>query len=95
MNVTLFVSGAITTAMFTLMMQCTRAVSLVGTQATHYTVLSTAEVLGKLLFSAIAASLADWLGYAVANVIFLALSLLPIYLMRVHMPLFTRWNQPV
>ncbi|CAH8852713.1 unnamed protein product [Trichobilharzia szidati] len=50
MNCILFTSGAITTIMFTLMMYCTRSETSTEHQATHYTILSTAELLGKLLF---------------------------------------------
>ncbi|CAL8095187.1 unnamed protein product [Calicophoron daubneyi] len=84
MNVTLFFSGAITTVVFTLMMHCTRSESSVRTQATHYTVLSTAELLGKLIFGVVAASFTDWVGYGVANIAFFLLSLLPIYFIRSH-----------
>ncbi|TPP67643.1 MFS transporter PAT family beta-lactamase induction signal transducer ampG [Fasciola gigantica] len=83
MNVTLFVSGAITTVMFTLMMQCTRVESDTRTQATHYTILSTAELLGKLSFGLVAAPLTDWIGYASANVFFLTLSALPVWFIRI------------
>ncbi|KAL5112134.1 Major facilitator superfamily domain-containing protein 3 [Taenia crassiceps] len=78
MNATLVVSGAITTNVFTLMMECTRSEVTEGARATHYTILSTAEVLGKLLFSALgAAALTDILGYSFAYLLFLALTILP------------------
>lgn len=78
MNATLVVSGAITTNVLTLMMECTRSEVVEGARATHYTILSTAEVLGKLLFSSLgAAALTDVLGYSFAYLIFLALTILP------------------
>ncbi|VDO06190.1 unnamed protein product [Rodentolepis nana] len=78
MNATLAVSGSITTTIFTLMMECTRREVVEGAQATHYTILSTAEVLGKLVFSALgAASLTDALGYPSAFLFFLLLCLIP------------------
>ncbi|KAH9285381.1 Major facilitator superfamily domain-containing protein 3 [Echinococcus granulosus] len=78
MNATLVVSGAITTIVFTLMMECTRSEVVEGARATHYTILSTAEVLGKLLFAALgAAALTDILGYPLAYLLFLALNILP------------------
>lgn len=78
MNTILMVSGAITTSVFTLMMECTKWEVPERARATHYTLLSTAEVLGKLLFAALGASvLAEKFGYSVAYVIFLMLSLIP------------------
>ncbi|GAA50276.1 MFS transporter PAT family beta-lactamase induction signal transducer ampG [Clonorchis sinensis] len=88
MNLTLFVSGAITTVMFTIMMQCTRAESPVQTQATHYTVLSTAELLGKLIFGVIAAPFTDYLGYGTANLTFVMLSVVPVYFIRARRDCF-------
>nr|CUU99793.1 hypothetical transcript [Hymenolepis microstoma] len=78
MNAALVVSGSITTTIFTLMMECTRRVVVEGARATHYTILSTAEVLGKLVFSALGvASLTDALGYPLGFLLFLVLSLFP------------------
>ncbi|VDM21578.1 unnamed protein product [Hydatigera taeniaeformis] len=83
MNATLLVSGAITTNVFTLMMECTRSEVAEAARATHYTILSTAEVLGKLLFSSLgAAALTDILGYPLAYLLFLALNILPPSLLR-------------
>ncbi|KAH8872539.1 Major facilitator superfamily domain-containing protein 3 [Schistosoma japonicum] len=78
MNGLLFVSGAITTTMFTLMMHCTRSETSKEYQATHYCILSSAELLGKLIFGTIAAYFTDVFGYGVAYLCFLLLSLLPI-----------------
>lgn len=78
MNATLIVSGSITTTIFTLMMECTRREVVENARATHYTILSTAEVLGKLAFAAFgAASLTDTLGYPFAYLFFFALNLVP------------------
>ncbi|KAF5402593.1 MFS transporter PAT family beta-lactamase induction signal transducer ampG [Paragonimus heterotremus] len=82
MNLTLFVSGAITTVMFTLMMQCTRSESSSKTHATHYTILSTAELLGKLIFGIIASPFTDLVGYTMSNLAFLLVSLLPIWFVQ-------------
>ncbi|CAH8569920.1 unnamed protein product [Schistosoma intercalatum] len=78
MNILLVVSGGITTIMFTLMMHCTCSESSKAYQATHYSILSTAELLGKLLFGTIAAYFTDVFGYGVAYSCFLILSILPI-----------------
>ncbi|VDN11040.1 unnamed protein product [Dibothriocephalus latus] len=86
MNATLLVSGTITTTVFTLMMECTRKEVPPNVHATHYTILSTAEILGKLLFATVAMYLADVIGYAAAYVIFFLLSVLPLLI------IFTRKN---
>lgn len=83
MNVTLLASGSITTAMFTLMMECTQKEVPPNAQATHYTILSTAEVLGKLMFATIASSLTDIIGYPPAYVLFAVLSAVPVYLLTI------------
>ncbi|KAL7062516.1 hypothetical protein AAHC03_01170 [Spirometra sp. Aus1] len=80
MNATLLVSGTITTTVFTLMMECTRKEVPPKVQATHYTILSTAEILGKLLFATVAMSMADVIGYPAAYVIFFLLSILPVWI---------------
>lgn len=90
MNATLVVSGAITTTVFTLMMECTRCEVVEDARATHYTLLSTAEVLGKLLFAALgAAALADFLGYPLAYLFFLLLNFLPPILLALNRK---RWS---
>ncbi len=78
MNATLLVSGTITTTVFTLMMECTQKEVPESAQATHYTVLSTAEILGKLMFATAASSMTDYFGYPFAYTVFLVLSILPI-----------------
>ncbi|KAM7540878.1 hypothetical protein Aperf_G00000022454 [Anoplocephala perfoliata] len=78
MNATLVVGGSITTTIFTLMMECTRREVVEGARATHYSILSTAEVLGKLIFAALgAAALTDRFGYPLAYLLFLLLNLIP------------------
>lgn len=79
MNTILFVSGAITTVVFTLMMHCTRSESPTRYQATYYTVLSTAELLGKLLCAPIFGYTTEKTGYCVMYFVFVQLSILPIY----------------
>lgn len=73
----LLVSGIVTTATFTLMMQCSkRAPSRV--QASHYTTLATLEVVGKLLFSVSLGSVTDAIGYENVFILFLVLTTLVI-----------------
>lgn len=73
----LLVSGIVTTATFTLMMQCSkRAPSHV--QASHYTTLATLEVVGKLLFSVSLGSVTDAIGYENVFLLFLVLTTLVI-----------------
>ncbi|KAJ3603568.1 hypothetical protein NHX12_028313 [Muraenolepis orangiensis] len=73
MSVQHFLGGLITTLTFTTMMHCTQRADE-SVQATHYSFLATLEVLGKLLFGALAGVLVDWLGYQVAFLFFLTLS---------------------
>lgn len=73
MSAMLFISGTVTTATFTLMMQCSqRAPPTV--QSTHYTVLATLEVMGKLTFSVILGPLTEILGYNFIFVLFIILT---------------------
>ena len=73
MSAMLLISGTVTTATFTLMMQCSqKAPSTV--QATHYTVLATLEVMGKLTFSVLIGPLTDILGYNFVFVVFVLLT---------------------
>jgi len=66
-------SGVVTTATFTLMMQCSRRAPS-GVQATHYTILATCEVVGKLAFTSVCGWLADLVGYRFLFLIFAVLS---------------------
>jgi len=66
-------SGVVTTATFTLMMHCSRQAPP-GVQATHYTVLATCEVIGKLAFTSVCGWLADFAGYRFLFLIFAVLS---------------------
>lgn len=43
-------------------------------KATHYSFLATLEVLGKLSFSALSGGLVDWVGFAIAYLLFFSLS---------------------
>ncbi|XP_063435561.1 major facilitator superfamily domain-containing protein 3-like [Mytilus trossulus] len=75
MSAMLFISGTVTTATFTLMMQCSqRAPPTV--QSTHYTVLATLEVMGKLTFSVILGPITEILGYNFIFVLFIILTLI-------------------
>ncbi|XP_034982237.1 major facilitator superfamily domain-containing protein 3 [Zootoca vivipara] len=68
-----FIAGLVTTLTFTLMMQCAQKAQE-SLQATHYSLLATLEVLAKMVFSSLAGSLVDWLGFTSAFSVFLALS---------------------
>ncbi|KAM4029594.1 major facilitator superfamily domain-containing protein 3 [Anomaloglossus baeobatrachus] len=72
-----FLAGVITTATFTLMMHCTRRAHK-KVQASHYSLLSSLEVLGKVVFSAVSGLLVDSLGVSASFSLFIVLSLLPI-----------------
>ncbi|XP_061464221.1 major facilitator superfamily domain-containing protein 3 [Rhineura floridana] len=68
-----FIAGLITTMTFSMMMHCTQKAKE-SIQATHYSLLATLEILGKLVLSSLAGSIVDWLGFTWAFGIFLALS---------------------
>ncbi|XP_056410004.1 major facilitator superfamily domain-containing protein 3 [Hyla sarda] len=72
-----FLAGVITTATFTLMMHCTRQAHH-RVQATHYSLLSSLEVLGKVVFSAVSGLLVDSLGISASFSLFIILSFLPL-----------------
>ncbi|XP_077127713.1 major facilitator superfamily domain-containing protein 3 isoform X1 [Ranitomeya variabilis] len=72
-----FLAGVITTATFTLMMHCTRAAHK-NVQASHYSLLSSLEVLGKVVFSAVSGLLVDSLGVSASFSLFIVLSFLPL-----------------
>ena len=67
--VQLFLSGFLTTICFTVMMKIS-FMSPKSIQATHFSLLATCEVLGKLLFQPVASSFADYWGYSLAFVLF-------------------------
>ncbi|CAL1616273.1 unnamed protein product [Knipowitschia caucasica] len=73
MSIQHFLGGLITTLTFTTMMHCTQRAEE-SIQATHYSFLATLEVLGKLMFSALAGGVVDWFGFQVAFLFFLTLS---------------------
>lgn len=73
--ITLFSAGAITTAVFTLMMRLSQTAPS-SIQGTHYTVLATSEVLGKLVFAILAGWLTDQLGLQVMYILFVILAVL-------------------
>ncbi|XP_014305072.1 major facilitator superfamily domain-containing protein 3 [Myotis lucifugus] len=72
-----FLGGLVTTATFTLMMCCSQLAPS-ALQATHYSLLATLELLGKLLLGTLAGALADSLGLHLCFSLFLALSAIPI-----------------
>ena len=77
----LFFSGFLTTITFTLMME----VSFLADkqiQATHFSLLATCEVFGKLLFQPLVSAFTDTFGYSSAFILFTflyILSILPLY----------------
>ncbi|XP_015987412.1 major facilitator superfamily domain-containing protein 3 isoform X2 [Rousettus aegyptiacus] len=72
-----FLGGLVTTATFTLMMRCSQLAPS-ALQGTHYSLLATLELLGKLLLGTLAGALADSLGLRFCFSLFLALSAMPI-----------------
>ncbi|XP_027949305.1 major facilitator superfamily domain-containing protein 3 [Eumetopias jubatus] len=72
-----FLGGLVTTATFTLMMRCSQLAPS-ALQATHYSLLATLELLGKLFLGTLAGALADSLGPHLCFALFLALSGMPI-----------------
>lgn len=72
-----FLGGLVTTATFTLMMRCSQLAPS-ALQATHYSLLATLELLGKLMPGTLAGALADSLGLPLCFCCFLALSATPI-----------------
>lgn len=76
MMLLLLLSGMVTTTTFTFMMQCSR-LAPPSMQATHYTMLATLEVFGKLIFMTLAGWLVDRLGYPVMFLAFCGLTFLP------------------
>ncbi|XP_029058117.1 major facilitator superfamily domain-containing protein 3 isoform X2 [Monodon monoceros] len=71
-----FLGGLVTTTTFTLMMRCSQLAPS-ALQATHYSLLATLELLGKLLMGTLAGTLADSLGPRLCFSVFLALSAMP------------------
>uniref|UniRef100_A0A8C5PLG1 Major facilitator superfamily domain-containing protein 3 n=1 Tax=Leptobrachium leishanense TaxID=445787 RepID=A0A8C5PLG1_9ANUR len=76
-----FLAGVITTVTFSLMMHCTRQAEK-NIQATHYSLLSSLEVLGKVCFSAVSGLLVDYLGVFGSFSLFIVFSCLPVLHLR-------------
>ncbi|XP_012580556.1 PREDICTED: major facilitator superfamily domain-containing protein 3, partial [Condylura cristata] len=76
-----FLGGLVTTLAFTLMMRCSR-LAPGALQATHYSLLATLELLGKLLLGALAGALADGLGTRCCFFAFVALTAVPLLHLR-------------
>ncbi|XP_062043817.1 major facilitator superfamily domain-containing protein 3 [Lepus europaeus] len=72
-----FLGGLVTTVTFTVMMRCSQLAPR-ALQATHYSLLATLELLGKLLLGALSGALADGLGLRLCFSLLLALSALPL-----------------
>ncbi|XP_071987963.1 major facilitator superfamily domain-containing protein 3-like [Engystomops pustulosus] len=72
-----FLAGAVSTITFTLMMLCTQQAHK-GLQGSHYSLLSSLEVLGKVVFGAVSGILVDSLGVSSSFWLFIVLSCLPL-----------------
>ncbi len=71
----LFISGFLTTLTFTLMMQVS-FLSSKSIQATHFSLLSTCEVLGKLIVQPVVSAYTDQFGYSAGFTLFTGLYIL-------------------
>nr|XP_027200932.1 major facilitator superfamily domain-containing protein 3-like [Dermatophagoides pteronyssinus] len=87
-----FIGGLITTMTFTLMMitcqqqqqqQMSRKSSS-SLRATHYTLMSTIEVFGKLLLSSLSGLIVDNIGFIGAQSLFILLAILPCTILHYH-----------
>ncbi|XP_057592836.1 major facilitator superfamily domain-containing protein 3 isoform X1 [Hippopotamus amphibius kiboko] len=85
-----FLGGLVTTSTFTLMMRCSQLAPS-ALQATHYSLLATLELLGKLLVGTLAGALVDNLGPRLCFFLFLALSAAPMLYLAWHP---ARWPEP-
>ncbi|CAL4108267.1 unnamed protein product, partial [Meganyctiphanes norvegica] len=70
-------SGVISTASFTLLMQASRGCQL-DAQSSHYSLLASVEVAGKLLFASLAGFIIDAFGMSASFILFTSLCVLPI-----------------
>lgn len=77
LNMIFLTGGVVSTLTFTLIMQLSQHAPS-HCQASHYTVITSADVLGKLLFSAVFGALIQWTSYPFVFAIFSALSALAI-----------------
>ena len=84
MNISLLLSGIVTTATFTYMMMCSKSAPS-GVQATHYTTLASLEVFGKLTFMSVAGWMVDCFGYSFMYLVFVGLGYLVVMLYN-HCP---------
>ena len=83
-----YTSGIISTATFTLMMTASRF-SPMKSQGSHYSLLASVEVAGKLLFAISAGFLIDHMGFNFAFATFMILSVSPLYvLMKIHWKMY-------
>ena len=73
-QIQLFFSGILTTFTFTLMMEIS-FMSPKTVQASHFSLIATCEVFGKLLFQPVISFFADTFGYSSAFVLFVGLYL--------------------
>ena len=75
-----FCAGIITTATFTSMMRLSQTADT-EIQTSHYSLLATAEVLGKLMFASVAGCLIDLLGIGSVFVLFVIFAILTVPLL--------------
>jgi len=83
-----FCAGLMTTACFTTMMSLSQSVPTC-LQSSHYSLLSTMEVLGKLMFASVAGILIDLAGLEMVFILFVTFSILTVPLL-VKMPDFDK-----
>ena len=83
-----FCAGLMTTACFTTMMSLSQSVPT-SIQSSHYSLLSTMEVLGKLMFASVAGILIDLAGLEMVFILFVTFSILTVPLL-VKMPDFDK-----
>merc|ERR1711953_1211739 len=78
-----FCAGIITTATFTSMMKLSQTADT-KIQASHYSLLATAEVLGKLMFASVAGCLIDLLGIGSVFVLFVIFAITTVPLLWIR-----------
>lgn len=77
-----YTGGVLTSLTFTFLMQYSRTQHhQPAVQSSHYSVLSSLEVAGKLLFASIAGFVVDWVGLNWAFIFYASLSTLPMILL--------------
>lgn len=73
-----FTGGVITTLTFSLMMTTCQRLDDESFRATRYTLMSSIEVFGKLMFASLSGICVDLVGFSGAQLLFLLLSIWPL-----------------